>query len=426
MAGRGAERGPNRRVRVSKGMSWLLRHGAHKEGIPIDQKGYVNVADMLKWHKMNKELNVTFAEVLEEVRNNEKQRFALLYTPPEPVLSKPAAAEAALTENRTGEESVDLEPLNLGPADSIQTSLEGRTASADAPTAQTASISASVTAKALASAQNDPNPNPSHYLIRATQGHSIKTVSASAYLTPISLTTPSSIPQTVVHGTFYAAWPAILRTGGLKPMSRVHVHFATAPNLSTILDASAATKEAEPTEKAMKAVAGAEEEEEGEEGDQGEEQRAVISGMRNDAQILIYINLRKALEMGVPFWMSENGVVLSEGVEIVTKGKTKSVNVVPVTCWDVVVEAKEGLGFLWRNGMVIRDLPEHLMRMGWPHRKEGKGSGYGGRGRKATDKEKGEKGGMIVEGKERRKGRAGGGGGGKPKLRVEREGIDLP
>jgi RNA:NAD 2'-phosphotransferase (TPT1/KptA family) len=426
MAGRGAERGPNRRVRVSKAMSWLLRHGAHKEGIPIDQQGYVNVADMLKWHKMNKELNVTFAEVLEEVRDNEKQRFALLYTPPEPVLSKPAVAEAVSTDSRTGEESVDLNPLNLGPTDSIQTFSEEETTAADAPTAQATSIAASVTARALASAQNDLNPNPSHYLIRATQGHSIKTVSASAYLTPISLTTPSSIPQTVVHGTFYAAWPAILRTGGLKPMSRVHVHFATAPNLSTILDASAATKEAEPTEKAMKAVAGAKEEEEEKrgEGNQGEEHRAVISGMRNDAQILIYINLRKALEMGVPFWMSENGVVLSEGVEILAKGKTKSVNVVPVTCWDVVVEAKEGLGVLWRNGIVVRDLPEHLMRMGWPHRKEGKGSGDGGRGRKATDKEKGELGGMIVEGKERRKGRAGAGGG-KPKLRVEREGVDL-
>lgn len=41
----------------------------------------------------------------------------------------------------------------------------------------------------------------------------------------------------------------------------------------------------------------------------------VISGMRNSSAILIFIDLKKALEGGVKFWKSANGVILSEGDE---------------------------------------------------------------------------------------------------------------
>lgn len=37
--------------------------------------------------------------------------------------------------------------------------------------------------------------------------------------------------------------------------------------------------------------------------------------MRNSAQVLIYIDVQKALDAGIPFFLSENGVVLSEGDE---------------------------------------------------------------------------------------------------------------
>lgn len=36
-------------------------------------------------------------------------------------------------------------------------------------------------------------------------------------------------------------------------------------------------------------------------------------GMRNSSQILIYINVQKALDAGIRFYMSSNGVVLTEG-----------------------------------------------------------------------------------------------------------------
>lgn len=394
MAGRGGGGGggggPNRKIRVSKAMSWLLRHGAHKEGIPIDQQGYVDVADMLKWHKMRKELNVTFEEVLEEVRNNDKQRFALLHRPPEAISSKQRAVGAEDKDMQAAAGSLDLGPPKIGQTTPSQTHSEEEAAAV----ASSRSASASATAQALESALSTQNPDPSHYLIRATQGHSIKTVSAAAYLTPINLDDPSSIPETVVHGTFYAAWDAIIRTGGLKPMSRVHVHFATGPNLSSVLDS---THAADGETRKNAGVLG--------------EEKAVISGMRSDAQILIYINIHKALEMGIPFWMSENGVVLSEGVESVGKAKTKKMNVVPMECWDVVVEIKEGLGAIWRDGKVVQELPEHLRKMGWPHRKERKGDGG----------DAGQMSGLNVAAakKPKPKPKGGAAGGGKPILRVD-------
>lgn len=41
----------------------------------------------------------------------------------------------------------------------------------------------------------------------------------------------------------------------------------------------------------------------------------IISGVRNSSQILIYIDLPSALSAGLKFYLSANGVVLSEGDE---------------------------------------------------------------------------------------------------------------
>jgi 2'-phosphotransferase len=37
--------------------------------------------------------------------------------------------------------------------------------------------------------------------------------------------------------------------------------------------------------------------------------------MRLNSQILIYIDIDKAIDAGLKFWLSENGVILSEGNE---------------------------------------------------------------------------------------------------------------
>lgn len=111
--------------------------------------------------------------------------------------------------------------------------------------------------------------------IRANQGHTIA-------VPDLELTRINSIDEVpkpehaheavVVHGTYRAAWKSI-RTEGLNRMSRNHIHFAV--------------------------------------GTPG--QAHVISGMRTSAQVLIYIDLARAIADGLEFYLSANNVVLSPG-----------------------------------------------------------------------------------------------------------------
>ncbi|KAF8567489.1 hypothetical protein P879_10237 [Paragonimus westermani] len=110
-------------------------------------------------------------------------------------------------------------------------------------------------------------PGTSRLRIRAFQGHSVPIEGLE--LTPI--VDASQFP-TVIHGTYFKNWETI-RTEGLKRMARTHIHFAP-----------------------------------GETGDAG-----VISGMRASAEVLIYIDLAKAMQDGIHFYLSENQVILSEG-----------------------------------------------------------------------------------------------------------------
>lgn len=62
---------------VSKQLSWLLRHGAVKEGLAIDSAGYVAVDDILENRKI-KSSKVTFDEIKEIVKADSKQRYKLV------------------------------------------------------------------------------------------------------------------------------------------------------------------------------------------------------------------------------------------------------------------------------------------------------------------------------------------------------------
>jgi 2'-phosphotransferase len=106
--------------------------------------------------------------------------------------------------------------------------------------------------------------------IRANQGHSIKQVKDEELLAPI--TNPEDFPV-VVHGTNKASWKFI-KTRGLYKMERNHIHFAI--------------------------------------GLPGENQ--VISGARVKCEVFIFINLSKAIEDGIKFFVSQNSVVLTPGI----------------------------------------------------------------------------------------------------------------
>lgn len=103
--------------------------------------------------------------------------------------------------------------------------------------------------------------------IRATQGHSIEL--KAPILTPITIENADEYPV-ILHGGYFKTWPLIKKTG-LNKMGRTHIHLAK--------------------------------------GKFGE----VKSGVRKSVEVLIYIDLKKALEAGLEFFESDNGVVLCEG-----------------------------------------------------------------------------------------------------------------
>ncbi|KAJ5581925.1 hypothetical protein N7535_000545 [Penicillium sp. DV-2018c] len=311
--GRGRGQGQSRDVQVSKALSLLLRHAAEKEGLKMNAQGYASVPDVLNWRKL-KSLKVTFPEILHAVETSDKKRFALLHVP-----------SAQSTESQ--------------PAGSV---LESGSATSEAQQQTATDLALSV-----------KDTDPANFLIRATQGHSIKTIDSASLLQPLSLSDESNIPETVVHGTFHSTWPLILQSGGLRCMGRNHIHFATGPSLESVLalhNSDAAQVKTKP------------------------EESRVISGMRHDAQVLIYINVRKALAAGVPFWRSENGVILSEGIVVAKDGETEVVEVekeeakkfVSLDFFDVVVERKVGLGKIWERGEVLHELPASLISRGNP------------------------------------------------------------
>ena len=113
--------------------------------------------------------------------------------------------------------------------------------------------------------------------IRACQGHSMKVVQDEQLLRKLHAS-DADLPGCCVHGTYMRHFASIIDKGLIAGGSsgsnfRNHVHFAPfAP------------------------------------GD-----KRVISGMRASCEIAIWVNIREALEEGLPFFMSNNQVILSPG-----------------------------------------------------------------------------------------------------------------
>lgn len=106
---------------------------------------------------------------------------------------------------------------------------------------------------------NDP------WRIRANQGHSMDHI----HVEMVEITEPCM----AIHGTSNNAWEKIKESGGLSKMNRVHIHMAS--------------------------------------GKLGQ----VKSGIRPSSKVLIYVDMKKCMDMGIKFWKSSNGVILSEGNE---------------------------------------------------------------------------------------------------------------
>ncbi|XP_071056768.1 tRNA 2'-phosphotransferase 1-like isoform X2 [Onthophagus taurus] len=174
-------------VYLSKTLTWILRHGAHKEGFTISSDGYVPVSQILAYKQLKGKFNVN--DIIKVVENNNKQRFTLIKS-----------------------DSGELK-------------------------------------------------------IKANQGHSIGVVK-ELDLTPI---TDCCGVENVIHGTYLRNWDKIKREG-LSRMTREHIHFT-----------------------------------------ESIDKNKCISGVRGNVEILIYIDLKKALDSGFKFYLSPNKVILSPG-----------------------------------------------------------------------------------------------------------------
>lgn len=113
--------------------------------------------------------------------------------------------------------------------------------------------------------------------VRANQGHTIRGVDEEALLgDALDLASAKALGDgqgLAVHGTYHKSWGAIQASGGLSRMSRNHIHLAA-----------------------------------GLPGDSG-----VISGMRKSCEVVIWIDVAKAVAAGMRFFTSQNGVVLTPG-----------------------------------------------------------------------------------------------------------------
>ena len=113
--------------------------------------------------------------------------------------------------------------------------------------------------------------------IRAVQGHSMNEVDENELLTRLH-PEDRDLPRLCVHGTYRRYVQSILakglKAGGTKKGFRNHVHF----------------QPCEPGDK------------------------RVISGMRYGCEVAIYLDLKRAIEDGIPFYSAVNEVILTPGI----------------------------------------------------------------------------------------------------------------
>ncbi|KFH04921.1 RNA 2'-phosphotransferase, Tpt1/KptA family protein [Toxoplasma gondii MAS] len=334
-----------------KKLNFILRHGAPLFKLPMREDGYVRIRELLELDCMR---SVSWEEIYLVVASNFKRRYEICYDPTEPehvgetgdlcVLDElrnpvsqetmppavPATDDASyLSFSPTSHHDADRKAARReeatkntnttssrtedrlhSPASSFPSSFHSPSTSSSASFSSSADSSkaryesaafpedASLGEKSLFSSLRgrqaregdasggsggsgfcDVPAYPSsaapelandRWLLRATQGHTIRQVASDLLLR--SICDPGELPV-CVHGTFLKNWMAI-RSAGLSRMHRNHIHFA--PGLPS--------------------------------------ECGVVSGMRRSSDVAIYVNVHLAMKEGVRFYVSNNNVILTEGL----------------------------------------------------------------------------------------------------------------
>ena len=185
-------------VKISKTMSWVLRHGLNELGLVPDELGRIPLTRLMEQEQM-KQIGATRDIVLEVIKSNDKKRFMLDVV-----------------------NGVEMVGANQGHSKEIGDKIDNE-----------------------------------KLMVKITN--------------PIDL---------CVHGTYSNVIDEIKNTG-LKIMSRTHIHFASGYP----------------------------------------DNKKVISGARTNSNVFIELDMGKAIEDGIIFYLSSNGVILSNGINGVIESK---------------------------------------------------------------------------------------------------------
>ena len=263
-------------VQLSKSLSWLLRHAAPSLGLKLSPDGFVPVEDVL---------------ALEHPRfRNKDHGGSPKYTVEDVV--------RVVRDNNKQRFRLDYKVR----------SLRKESCAIEQPT-----INLDHTLTSHDSNEAEVGVHDNKVLcIRANQGHSLKGLRTDQLLTPLTYQELTDPNLTIIHGTTRSAWEDHIRHEGLSRMRRNHIHFATG------LPPSNSAKGKKKRKCENKTSGGT----------------TPISGMRSSSEIYIYVDGLRCAKDGVPFYRSDNGVILTAGVQ--EKG------VLPLIYFEKVIYAFSG------------------------------------------------------------------------------------
>jgi 2'-phosphotransferase len=276
-------------VQLSKSLSWVLRHAGPSLGLEIAPDGFVPLADVLslahpRFRCGDGRPKYTAEHVARVVRDSDKQRFRLDY--------KDDSSDA--NPSSRDEISADDHADDCGTAKSP--CLEGSTSNGKD------GVQGTCDNRVLC--------------IRANQGHSLKGLQADQLLNPLTEEELSHPRLPIIHGTTKRAWEDHIQREGLSRMTRNHIHFATGLP-PTAAEGTNGTDEGKRRDSA-----------------------GPISGMRSSSEIHIYVNGPKCAGDGIAFYRSDNGVILTAGVN--------EEGMLPLKYFEKVVHAPSGR-ILWKE-----------------------------------------------------------------------------
>lgn len=301
----------NKSVALSKALSWILRHAAPKLNLPISTDGYIPVKAILKCPARNM-VTYTVDDILHVVETNEKQRFKLcqkfvLWEEPKHGTRNSSNDNGDGNDNRNNKSTSQDFYTFVNENEDIDMNEDSEEKKKETGNRECSNANENEN-------ENDRKVRAAvpvlELCIRANQGHSIEGINCEELLTLIPPEELSNL-NTIVHGTNKDAWVNHIQKEGLNKMKRNHIHFArglpsTSSCLASSISASASTSA---------------------------DENGVISGMRRNSQIHIYVNGKACAEDGIKFYRSSNGVILTSGLE-------NSNGTLPVQYFSSVIDAK--------------------------------------------------------------------------------------